>query len=127
MKKLAKNDLRKDLEKLTKNIKQLKSKQGLAKNKAFLHQMAEDIKKLNDDTLIAKNIPIAHLIHHILSTPFGAPFVSEVSLLEAALDFDYQEPIKSDLSHLIEDFSKYNTYFDDEFLKIFDSFLDNLK
>jgi len=123
-KKKAKQKLKKDLKVFNSDWKTLTHKKKL--DKKYLKKMADDIKKLNNDLLVTKQDKISALIYHMLSTPIGAPFVSNKTLLDAALNFENQAPLHSDLSSLISNLSKYEKYFDDEIYKIFNSFLQRL-
>ena len=113
--------LKDDLNHFENDWQKLVSEKKLAHNEEFLHKMADDIIKLNEDAILAEeyNSKVGHLIHHILITPFGAPFVCNKTLLEAALNYEYQTPIESDLCHIIDDFSKYSNVKNNELLSIF--------
>jgi len=125
--KKAKQKLKKDLEHFNTDLKKITHKKNLIKNKKYLKKMADDIKLLNNDLLITKEDKIPSYIYHMLTTPIGAPFVSNKTLLDAALNFENQSSINSDLCHIISDFSKYENYFNDEIYNIFNSFLKRLK
>lgn len=125
--KKAKVRLKKDLKNFNIDLKNITHKKKLVKSKKYLKKMSEDIKLLNNDLLITKDEKIPSYLYHLITTPFGAPFVSNQTLLDAALNFENQKPLHSDLSHLIYNFSKYEHYFNDEILDIFNSFLKKLK
>lgn len=125
--KKAKEKLKKDLKKFNIDLKKITHKKKLVKNKKYLKKMANDIKLLNDDLLINKEDKIPSYIYHLITTPLGAPFVSNKTFLDAALNFENQTPLHSDLSLLVSNFSKYENYFHDEIYNIFNSYLKKLK
>jgi hypothetical protein len=125
-KKIAQSKLKKDLKTFNKDWKNLTHKKKLVKNKKYLKKMANDIIKLNNDLLINKDDKVPSLIYHMLTTPIGAPFVSNKTLLNAALNYENQTPKYSDLQYLILNFYKYEHYFNDEIYKIFNAFLEKL-
>lgn len=117
--------LRENIAKLERDWEELLSKRREASDAHFLHEMAEDIKKLNEETVEAETIPSLEptvtVIHHMLTTPWGAPFVSEKTLLEAAIAFSYQDPLQSDLFHLMDDFVSYSSLLNNQFLTVLSS------
>lgn len=120
------SQLQKDLKRFTKDWKNLLKHSELAQNSTFLKQLSQDIKNLNDDSLtpsLPDNLEnLAHLIHHLLSTPIGAPIAPDKTLLEAALTLQYQDPIRSDLSDITLEFIKHSPDAHNEFLTLLDSF-----
>lgn len=127
----AKKKLQKDVEKLEHDWEELLSKKKETKDKEFLEEMAEDIKNLNEDTYMAEGYeplePTVHMIHHMLTTPWGAPFVFDKTLLEAAVSFEYQEASHSDLSHLMDEFTEYSSLAHNQFLTVLGSISDDLE
>jgi hypothetical protein len=121
-----KAQLKKDLKVFNKDWKKLLKDQKLKKDKKYVTKIAFDIKNLNNDLILTKHKYNSDQISHMLTTPMGAPFVSDKTLLDAALNFENQSFEKSDLKHLITDLCKYEKYFDDEFFEIFNSFLKKL-
>ena len=103
----------------------------LAKDHDFLSKMAQDIRKLYDDAVIAKKNPqlleLAELVEFILTTPIGAPFVAESTLLQAALSYDASAHQSSDLSMLMQSFTKHETKMNNTTAKIFSSIQDKLE
>ncbi len=93
-----------------------------------LKAMATDIVKLYEDSnTLLKNPKLkedAELAIYMLSTPWGAPFVADATLIEAAkscLD-ESVEPLK----HLLKDFSSYSDAFDNQLYCIFQDIQDDL-
>ena len=126
-----KENLKKDLEDLNHDWENLVSHNELAQDEDFLEKMAEEIKQLENDALLSeedeKKGKVAHMIHHMLSTPWGAPFITDKTLLETALAYHNQEPLNSDLCHFMTDLTLYSTHFNNEFLSIFWSLFNMLK
>ena len=112
----------KDLGKLEKAWEDLLTKRKKPSDIYFLKEMAEDIKQLKKDTTTAEEkkqlVHQAHIIHHLLTTPWGAPFVCERTLLEAAESYDLQEPLRSDLCHMMDEFTHYSSIAHNQFLTI---------
>lgn len=123
----AKKKLRSDLKNFNADLKKITHKKKLSKSKKYLKKFAEDIKSLNNDLLINNEEKIPSYLYHIITTPFGAPFVIDQSLVEAAINFENQTPLNSDLSHLVSSLNRYENYYHDEVLSIFDSLLRKLK
>ncbi len=111
---IPEEEFKKDLKKFSHDCEDLLEKESLYENSDFLNEFAEDIKKLNDDTLLLidekdfKNS--ADIIQHILTTPWGAPFVSNKTLLEAAIAYEYQDPLQSDLHNLVGQFTHFSEH-----------------
>jgi hypothetical protein len=93
----------------------------LSKDIKFLRKMAINIKQLHFDAKNAKKTAEwkhqATDIEHFLSTPIGAPFVSAITLTQAADNFSEQNPKESDLSILLEDFGKYGQHYATQLLR----------
>jgi hypothetical protein len=97
------------------------NKNHLAKDVKFLRKMAINIKQLHYDAKLAKKTAEwkhqAKEIEHFLSTPIGAPFISTITLTQAADTFSEQNPKESDLSLLLEDFAKYGQHYATQLLR----------
>jgi hypothetical protein len=93
----------------------------LAKDAKFLRKMAINIKQLHFDakktSKSSEHRQQAIEVEHFLSTPIGAPFVSAITLLQAADSFSEQHPKESDLSHLLEDYAKYGKHYASQLLR----------
>lgn len=93
----------------------------LAKDAKFLRKMAINIKQLHFDAKKTNKRSEykqqAIEVEHFLSTPIGAPFVSAITLLQAADSFSEQNPKESDLSHLLEDFAQYGKHYASQLLR----------
>ena len=93
----------------------------LAKDAKFLRKMAINIKQLHFDVKktdkSSEHREQAVEVEHFLSTPIGAPFVSPITLLQAADSFSEQNPKESDLSRLLEDFAKYGKHYASQLLR----------
>lgn len=125
------NRLIKDLKRFTEDWEELLKHSELAMNSDFLNNFASHIQHLNEDTQ-TKDLPdnaenLAHLIHHVLSTPFGAPIASEQTLMEAALSLEFQDPLRSDLSEMTLEFLKHSPSDHNELMTLFHSFYEKLK
>jgi len=94
--------LKKDLKEFSDDCENVLHHHELIDNTDFLQKFSNDIKHLEDDTLFFKKDPSAQMIHYYLSTPFGAPFISTKTLLEAASSYSNQDPLRSDLHELID-------------------------
>ncbi|QVL57060.1 MAG: hypothetical protein KFB93_06680 [Simkaniaceae bacterium] len=102
--------LRADLHALHDDWEILLKQDEMLKDSSFLEKIAADIKKLDNDATqaleVSKLKEQANVVHFALSTPWGAPFIGETTLLEAAKNYktDHSE---SALMHLLSDFLKY--------------------
>lgn len=124
--------LRNDFEAFDKHWKQVIAKEKLADDEEFLHKLAEDIKELDYDALELSDVEQANLltsrlILHLITTPWGAPFVSDKSLLDAALTYDYQNPMQSDLHSIVHTISQHGDQFNQEVVSIFNSLTEVLE
>jgi hypothetical protein len=114
-----KTTLKKDLEEFTSDWLNLLYRNELSHDKSFLEKMSKDIQKLDEDALLTESdFETSHLIHHALATPWGAPFVCEKSLLEAAMKFDPTDE-ENDLEEIANDFSKFSNSENNEVITIF--------
>ena len=88
----------------------LLEKEALIDDEAFLKKIAVDIQQLDIDATIAiehsELKEQAEVIHFALSSPWGAPFIGETTLLEAAKNYKAEEK-ETALKHLLSDFAKY--------------------
>ncbi len=119
--------LERKLKAFSRHFKSALENTKLSGDEKFLRKLSSEIKALNDDSMLAEESAKLHnegrLVHHILSTPWGAPFAAEITLLDAALAFEYQLPQKSDLSRILKQFNKYGNTKNNEFLMIIGSLL----
>lgn len=96
----------------------------------FLRKVADDIKKLDQEAKEAAKTPelkdSAKLVHFALSTPWGAPFVGETTLLDAATTYK-DDSSNSSLQHLLTDFSHYAHAEQSPLQKVFEEILDELE
>ena len=81
------------------------------KEKTYLQDLSTSIltldrhaEELTSDRLLGES---ASLIHYLLQTPWGAPFVGESTLLEAAKIFPDEKFDESTLSHVLTQFEEY--------------------
>ncbi|MBN1914498.1 MAG: hypothetical protein JW769_01245, partial [Parachlamydiales bacterium] len=112
---------RKDLHHFNKDIHSLTHHQQLLKDPRFLEKISREIINLYEEAITVEKIfPKAHDIYHILATPFGAPFVNEQTLLQAAVDYSYQKPSRSEMKHTLEKFLHYNKNIHNELIDLFD-------
>lgn len=123
--------LRNDLTKLEKDWEILLTHKEELTNPLFLTNIAKDIKQLGVDSENAEKIEElweeAHLIQHFLRTPWGAPFVSDMTLLEAALAYDVQDPLSSDLCHLMDEVVLHSSIQENQFLNLMEGIQEDLE
>jgi len=104
------DQLRRDLHALHDDWELLLSQDTIANDPKFLEKIATDIQKLDADATIAlatkKLKEQAEVVHFALSTPWGAPFIGETTLIDAARNYDPKNP-DSPLKHLLSDFIQY--------------------
>lgn len=109
------------LEIIKKEMISLFQRSHLAKDAKFLRKMAINIKQLHYDAKKARKSKEckrqAKEVEHFLSTPIGAPFISTITLTQAADNFSVQHPKESDLSLLLEDFAKYGKHYATQLLR----------
>ncbi|HSW72169.1 MAG TPA: hypothetical protein VLG44_02020 [Chlamydiales bacterium] len=117
--------LKSDLEKLGKDWQDLISKKADPSNNDFLKEMAQDIKQLNDDAMLAESDeelgPTSHMIHDLLTIPWAPPAISTKNFLEASISFEFQKPEESDLSNLLSNCNIYSTVLNNQFITILES------
>lgn len=118
-----------NLRELASDWKKLFSKKKVAKQKRFLKKMAGEIKELENLSAIAEQFPQTEktglIIHDLLTTPWGIPINYDISLLEAALEFDQSKLFK--FSHLLEDFAKYSSLVENDILKMIGELCSTIK
>ncbi len=123
--------LKQDLGYLKEDWRALLKESTKASDPTFLKKVARDIKLLDQEAQSeesAKACPDeAHMIHYLLSTPWGAPFVGEKTLLEAAEDFEKHPSTDGALNHLMKDFSNYGKKFDFQLFRIFEDISEDLE
>lgn len=99
-----------DLHALHDDWEMLLSQDTIANDPKFLEKIAADIQKLDADATIAltttKLKEQAEVIHFALSTPWGAPFIGETTLIDAARNYNTKNP-DSPLKHLLFAFIQY--------------------
>lgn len=123
----ADKQVKEDLKKLQEDLEQLKVQEELSHDPQFLGTLAGDIINLEHDAAeLEEEFETAELAHHFVSTPWGAPFASNLTLFDAALSLQHQCPEDSDLAHILEDFHLYGHQFESQFFKIFEEQLEDL-
>ncbi|GAB5411732.1 MAG: hypothetical protein ChlgKO_08460 [Chlamydiales bacterium] len=119
--------VKEDIKKLSEDWEQLKAQEELSHDPQFLGTLAGDIINLESDCLeFDEEYEAAELAHHFVSTPWGAPFASNLTLFDAALSLQHQRAEDSDLAHLMEDFHLYGHQFENQFLKVFEEQLEDI-
>lgn len=105
-------ELIEDLTRFNEEWYQIKTETKIIENQHFLAVLAKDILKLDRHaTEVARMETFrssSELIHHILHTPWGAPFVTPSTLLDAAYCFEDEIPLKSTLHDLLKTFTLYS-------------------
>lgn len=123
--------LKKDLKEIHNDWKELYHQEDLAHDEEFLGKIAGDIISLDEDAhLLTEDedfYETADLLTHLLETPWGAPFVSNTTLMDAALCYSHQDPKDCDLGHLMENFYRYGHQFENQLFKIFEDVLDDFE
>lgn len=99
--------LKKDLYILRDDIELILKKNQLIEDQEFIKKFASDVRKLDRDSYFLKSHEDVSLIHYFLSTPVGAPFVSDCSLLEAAIMCKKQIPLNSSLHDYLQHLVQY--------------------
>ena len=118
--------LRNDLLKVRSDWTQVMKEEKTVSDQIFLKEMADDLKQLDTDAAEAKDSKEAELIHYLLTTPWGAPFIGDTTLLEAAQKYDPNTSANTDFYKLLESFSKYAKTCDTQLFKIFDDISESL-
>ena len=87
---------KKDLAEIHSDWKLLLAQKDQASDPNFLKKVATDIQNLDRDATQMGSTETfkeqADLVHFLLSTPWGAPFVDETTLIEAAHAFSRKPP-----------------------------------
>lgn len=121
--------LKRDLSTLHDDWEQLIQQERMVHDPVFLKKVASDIQQLDQDAKEAARITElkerAQLIHFTLTTPWGAPFVGETTLLEAANTYSDNNP-NSSLQHLLTDFSHYSDEKHTPLLNVYNEILEEL-
>lgn len=120
---------KKRLEEIHKDWIHLLDQRDDVTNPKFLRKVALDILALDHEALLSfKSDELkdkGELVHFLLSSPWGAPFIGETTLLEAALHFDEGEA-DSALKHLLTDFLRYGVKQESPLFKVFDEILSQM-
>jgi hypothetical protein len=120
---------KKDLIAIHKDWERVQHHSTIISNLTFLKKFAQDIQHLDRDALALEHMEEvkekAKLVHHILTTPWGAPFVGETTLLEAATNFE-QDQTNPSLKQLMIDFIQYGPETEPLILKVFDEISEKL-
>ena len=108
-------ELKEDIEDLSHKLHSIQTDIQIIDDEFFLKSMAQSISTLDRHTNELKSISVnkteTELIYHILHTPWGAPFVSDVSLLEAANCYVDEKPLLSKLHLILAGFARYGAKF----------------
>jgi hypothetical protein len=99
--------VKKDLCVLRDDITLLLKKNQLIEDQDFIKKFARDVQKLDQDSYFLNSNDDVSLIHYFLSTPVGAPFVADCSLLEAAIMCKKEQPLNSMLHTFLHDLVQY--------------------
>lgn len=125
------DDLKEDLQNFHDDWEALYKDEAALSNKENLSKFALDIQKLLVD---AKK-----LMHHkeyeeqseivisLLTTPWGAPFVSKITLHEAAKSYKDEESEDSALFHLLKDFMNYKSVFNNQLYCVLEDYRSDLQ
>ncbi len=123
-------NVKRDLQNFFDDWKTLSTEEEIS-NPAFVKKMAEDILNLYNDAKELLNDEHlkedAELVVHLLSTPWGAPFVSDSTLIQAAKHFKTEEFKKSELLHLLKDFVNYTYIFNNQIYCIFEDLKEDIE
>ncbi len=109
----AAQHFKENLDKLNQDWERLVKQETIASDPLFLEKMALDIQNLSLDASHVETIhelkDKAQLVNFILSTPSGAPCVSETTLLDAAKKLKDENKDNS-LKHMLTDFIQFNDH-----------------
>lgn len=110
MRKDIRSKFRADLLTLHDDWEMLLTDDAIANDPKFLEKIAADIQTLDADATLAlkyNNLrEQAEVVHFALSTPWGAPFIGETTLIDAARSFDPSN-VDTPLKYLLTDFLQY--------------------
>jgi hypothetical protein len=130
MSKFNYEDMKKDLQNFFDDWKLLTNEEEI-ENPVYLKKLSEDILSLYKDAQsILENSPLkedAELAIYLLSTPWGAPFVAECSLIEAAKNYKSENNSESKLLHLLKDFVNYTYIFNNQIYCIFEDLKEDIE
>ena len=88
----------------------------------LMQRIALNVQHLYFDAKRLKDVPRYHdTAEHILltlTTPWGAPFVLETTLLDAAANLDFQNPKYSDMHKWLSGISRYGHHFPQQILSM---------
>lgn len=122
--------LRADLHALHDDWEVLLKQSSMLKDSKFLEKIASHIKKLDSNATLALEISKlkeqAEVVHYALSTPWGAPFIGETTLLDAANKYKADNP-ESALMHLLSDFLKYGHHKEVPLFNVLDEISEELE
>ncbi|MEM7174905.1 MAG: hypothetical protein AAF443_03110 [Chlamydiota bacterium] len=120
---------KRDLAAIHSDWEQLLEQKSKASDPLFLKKVATDIQNLDRDATQMRSIDDlkekAELVHFVLSTPWGAPFVDETTLIEAAQAFRENDP-QSKLNYLLSRFADYGHQMETPIFQVFDEIADEL-
>lgn len=113
-----------DLLAIHEDWKRAASEQDIAENREFLMQFALNIILLHHDANLACESELHHdkgeLIAHLLSTPWGAPFISDQTLIEAAQRYRVREGNSSEFPQIVKTFVRFEKEFSTQVFDILD-------
>lgn len=96
----------------------------------FMRKLSKDIQRLNEEAEISSEYnepnPEIHMIHHVTSTPWGIPFVSDANGPDTAVSFEFQDLSQPDLSHIMLDLREYNSLGNNQMFLMLDSAYEDL-
>jgi hypothetical protein len=117
-------ELKNDLHQLNEDWQKLQKHHNVVNNQHFLRKMADDIQKVTNDAAVVEECDgcedLALSLTYLLNTPWGAPFVGETTLAEAAEHFRDQEYQQSSLFHLMSGFAEYSDKFENQIIRAFE-------
>ena len=107
----AAQHFKENLDKINKDWETLLQEEQFVSDSSFLEKMALDIQNLSREASNVETIDElkdkAQLVNFILSTPSGAPFVSETTLLDAAEELKNGRNNDA-LKHMLSDLVQFN-------------------
>lgn len=95
----------------------------------FFQKLSEVIQDVEAESTLAsskKYKKACDLIHHLLYTPWGAPFVTERSLLESAQTYKFQNHFESDLYLFIKRFLDHSEESESQIFKSIELIINDL-
>ncbi len=114
---------KRDLTAIHHDWEELLAEESKAADHGFLKKVATDIQNLDQVALALKAVDTfkedAELVHFLLSTPWGAPFVEETTLIEAAHAFSDDDP-HPDLKRLLFRFAQYGHQMETPLFEVFE-------